>query len=75
MTSRLQSKESENVGIKKEVEQLKKELKVSNSSCNTAEVRVNRAVEEIEKLKANLKNAKQEEKVNMTIREFDLING
>lgn len=49
--------------VRKEVEQLKKELKNSNLNLNSSEVRLNRAYEENEKLKTAIKATKEEEKV------------
>lgn len=49
--------------MKKELEQLKRDLKNVNLHVSGHEVRLNRALEENEKMKAALKTAKQEEKV------------
>lgn len=65
LSSKLQAKENENVSLKKEMDQLKKELKSATLNLNTTEVRLNRAVEEIEKIKTSFKNAKQEEQVKL----------
>ncbi|KAJ8925882.1 hypothetical protein NQ315_009734 [Exocentrus adspersus] len=62
LSSKLQSKDSEVASIKKESEQIKKELKSSNLNVNNYEVRLNRAYEENEKLKATIKSSKEEEK-------------
>lgn len=50
--------------VRKEMEQIKKELKNSNLNLNGLEVRLNRAYEENEKLKTIIKSAKEEEKVS-----------
>ena len=47
------------------MEHLKKELKSFQISYNNCNVRLTRALEENEKLKSNLKNAKDEEKVGI----------
>ncbi|KAF2879558.1 hypothetical protein ILUMI_26607 [Ignelater luminosus] len=62
LNSKLQAKENENASLKKELEQLKRDLKNVNLHVSGHEVRLNRALEENEKMKAALKTAKQEEK-------------
>lgn len=51
--------------MKKENEQLQKDLKNANVNATGVELRLNRANEECEKAKNALKIAKQEEKVSM----------
>ncbi|XP_050295937.1 testis-expressed protein 9 [Anthonomus grandis grandis] len=62
VNSKLQSKETENACLRKEVEQLKRDLKSNNLNFNNCEVRLTRATEENEKLKQALKHCKDEEK-------------
>ncbi|CAG9764082.1 unnamed protein product [Ceutorhynchus assimilis] len=62
ISAKLQSKETENACLKKELEHLKKQLKNGNLNFNNCEVRLTRACEENEKLKGSLKQAKEEEK-------------
>lgn len=63
MSSKLQSKEGENACLKKENEQLQKEMKNEVLSMSSIENKLKKASEECEKYKACFKNAKQEEKV------------
>ncbi|KAJ3648300.1 hypothetical protein Zmor_020113 [Zophobas morio] len=60
--SRLQLKESENISLKKELEQLKTELKNTCSELSASESRLKRALQDVEKQKISLKNLRQEEK-------------
>lgn len=62
LNARLQSKETENVAMKKELENVKKELKSSNINFNNCDVRLTRACEEIDKFKSIVKQCKDEEK-------------
>ncbi|XP_022902161.1 testis-expressed protein 9 [Onthophagus taurus] len=62
LTSKLQSRENENVSLKKEIDQLQKELKNESANLANMEVKWKKASEDVEKHKAAYKNAKQEEK-------------
>ncbi|XP_067004436.1 testis-expressed protein 9 isoform X2 [Anabrus simplex] len=59
---KLGEKEAENNSLKKELESLKKEMKQTTQTYGNNEIRLNRALEEVEKLKSALKHAKLEEK-------------
>lgn len=72
--SKLQSKDNEKISMKKENDQLQKDLKISTANTSCIELRLNRANEECEKVKLALKSAKQEEKVNIFILEIKLIS-
>ncbi|XP_018318571.1 testis-expressed protein 9 [Agrilus planipennis] len=61
LNSKLQAKESENLSLKKEVEQLKKELRNVSQNSSGNEVKINRLLEENEKLKTAIQNSKKEE--------------
>lgn len=58
-----QAKDAELTTTRKELEQLKKELKNSNLNSNNYELRLNRLNEENDKLRNSLKNARDDEKV------------
>ncbi|KAK9738900.1 hypothetical protein QE152_g9479 [Popillia japonica] len=62
MSSKLQSKDGENTLLRKENEQLQKDLKNELFNVSTAEKKLKKITEEYEKQRATLKNAKQEEK-------------
>lgn len=60
-------RENENTNLKKETEQLRKELKTTTANYNTVEAKVNKLTEELEKMKGFVKSTKQEEKVFFTV--------
>lgn len=60
--SKLTGKENEKVTLKKENEQLQKDLKTTASNLSATELKLNRLNEELERVKLSLKTAKQEEK-------------
>ncbi|XP_046404095.1 chromosome partition protein Smc-like [Ischnura elegans] len=62
LASKLHIRDSENAALKKEVDNLKKELKTANQAVNHNEVRMNRALEEIDKLKSALQESNISEK-------------
>lgn len=73
MSSKLQSKDGENTLLRKENEQLQKDLKNELFNVSTAEKKLKKITEEYEKQRATLKNAKQEEKVFIkTLTQFDV---
>uniref|UniRef100_A0A6P7GXZ1 Uncharacterized protein LOC114344327 n=1 Tax=Diabrotica virgifera virgifera TaxID=50390 RepID=A0A6P7GXZ1_DIAVI len=63
VNSKFQGKTTELTLLKKELEQVKKDLKKSTLDLNNYDVRLTRAHEENEKLKTSLKTVKDEEKV------------
>lgn len=63
LNSKIQSKENENTQLKKEIENLQKQLKTNNVSINQNELKLIKAQEECEKLKGTVKSLKQEDKV------------
>lgn len=63
LQQRLQLKETENHCLRKEIDGLKKDLRSQGSMTSSSEVRLNRALEEIERLKYNIKENKMELKV------------
>lgn len=63
VSSKLQMRENENTCLKKETEQIKKELKTTTANYNTVEAKMNKLIEELEKMKTLVKVTKQEEKV------------
>lgn len=63
MNSRLQSKDNENVSLRKDLELTRKDLKAATANLNSTEVRLNRASEEIDRLKEILRVTKEEDKV------------
>ncbi|XP_065168858.1 testis-expressed protein 9-like isoform X2 [Atheta coriaria] len=60
--SKLQTKESENLVLSKEVEGLNRELKNTKTNAQNGEVRCQRALEELSKVKLSLRNMQQNEK-------------
>ncbi|XP_075219547.1 testis-expressed protein 9 [Lycorma delicatula] len=62
LTSHLQIRDRENGVLKKQIESLKRELKQQEMSSSGHEVRLNRSLEEIEKLKESLRKSQYEEK-------------
>ncbi|XP_044738919.1 testis-expressed protein 9 [Chrysoperla carnea] len=60
LQQRLQLKETENHCLRKEIDGLKKDLRSQGSMTSSSEVRLNRALEEIERLKYNIKENKME---------------
>ncbi|KAF7996416.1 hypothetical protein HCN44_002048 [Aphidius gifuensis] len=58
----LQSSTKENLSLKKELDLLKKEIKMINQQTNNTEMRLNRSLEETEKWKNTYKTCKIEEK-------------
>lgn len=56
-------RENENVSLKKDAEQLRKELKVATTNNSVAEAKINKLSEDLEKMRGVVKTAKQEEKV------------
>ncbi|XP_044747604.1 testis-expressed protein 9 [Coccinella septempunctata] len=62
LNMKLQSKDAENIAMKKEIDILKREIKVTTQSTNTNELKLNKALEENEKNKALLKTLKKSEK-------------
>lgn len=67
LTSKINTKEAENASFRKEMEQAKKDLKNTATSVASSDLKLNRAAEENEKLKAALKVAKQDEKVLLQV--------
>lgn len=63
ISSKLQTRENENLCLKKEAEQIKKELKTTTANYNSAEAKINKLTDELEKMKSFVKSTKQEEKV------------
>ncbi|KRT81647.1 hypothetical protein AMK59_5054 [Oryctes borbonicus] len=63
LSSKLQSKDGENAALKKENEQLQKDLKNEILNISNMDNKIKKLTEESDKQKACLKNAKQEEKV------------
>ncbi|XP_033207385.1 testis-expressed protein 9 isoform X2 [Belonocnema kinseyi] len=59
---KIQEQSVESAALKKEIEDLKREVKTSNQQNITTEVRLNRSLEENEKLRTCLKFTKLEEK-------------
>lgn len=59
---RCQSKEAENASLRRDMDNVKKELKHISLNVTGGEVRLNRALEENERMKNELKMVKQEEK-------------
>lgn len=59
----MQSKEGENISLKKENDQLQKDFKNETLTVSNLENKLKKMSEEYEKTKACLKNTKQEEKV------------
>lgn len=57
-------RENECINLKKETEQLKKELKTITVNHNAAEAKINKLTEELEKMKSFVKATKQDEKVS-----------
>ncbi|XP_071455757.1 testis-expressed protein 9 [Hetaerina americana] len=62
ITSKLHLRDTENASLKKEVENLKRELKSVTQGMNHNEVRMNRALEEIDRLKNALQASNLHEK-------------
>lgn len=60
--SKLQAKEGENLVLSKEVEGLNRELKNTKTNAQNGEVRCQRALEELSKVKLSLRNMQQNEK-------------
>lgn len=60
-------RENENINLKKETEQIKKELKTTTANYNAVEAKMNKLIEELEKVKGFTKAIKQEEKVNFIL--------
>ncbi|KAG8234593.1 hypothetical protein J437_LFUL017096 [Ladona fulva] len=63
VSSKLREKETENACLKKEIENLKKELKSVSQIASSSDVRLNRALEEVDKLKNALKTSALQGKV------------
>ncbi|PSN41070.1 hypothetical protein C0J52_10616 [Blattella germanica] len=61
-SSKLAQKEIENANIRKELETLKKELKTVLHSSSANEVRLNRSLEELDKVRGELQNYKRNDK-------------
>lgn len=53
---------NENIALKKDVESLKKEVKILTQQANNYDLRLNRVLESNEKLKSTLKSTQMEEK-------------
>ncbi|XP_063217779.1 testis-expressed protein 9 isoform X3 [Bacillus rossius redtenbacheri] len=60
--TKLQQREAENAALRKEIESLRKELKTCTQAASSSNVRLNRCLEDMEKLKASVKEIKQEKK-------------
>lgn len=58
-------RENENTSLKKETEQLRKELKTTTANYNTVELKMNKLTEDLDRLKGFVKATKQEEKVRI----------
>lgn len=61
--AKLNTKDAENIALKKEIDVLKREIKVSTQSLNANESKLNKALEENDKNKSLLKSLKKSEKV------------
>lgn len=75
VTSKLQMRETENLNLKKEADQFKRELKITAANYSAAEAKINKLTEDLEKMKASVKATKQEEKVWYNICKLDSIKG
>lgn len=64
VSSKLQMRENECQNLKKENEQIKRELKTTTVNQSTAEAKINKLTEELEKIKGFVKVTKQDEKVS-----------
>uniref|UniRef100_A0A1Y1MX02 Testis-expressed sequence 9 protein n=1 Tax=Photinus pyralis TaxID=7054 RepID=A0A1Y1MX02_PHOPY len=62
LNAKCQSKEVENASLRRDIDNVKKELKHISLNVTGGEVRLNRALEENERMKNELKMTKQEEK-------------
>ncbi|KAK9886692.1 hypothetical protein WA026_017611 [Henosepilachna vigintioctopunctata] len=62
LSIKLQSRDTENNVMKKEIENLKKEIRVISQNIISNELKLNKALEENEKIKILLRNSRKEEK-------------
>lgn len=67
LNTKLQLKESENLTLKKENDQLKNDLKNISNDLGVCENRLKRTTQEVEKNKAAIKILKQEDKVRTAL--------
>ncbi|XP_001606821.1 testis-expressed protein 9 isoform X1 [Nasonia vitripennis] len=62
LQARIQTQNAEIVSLKKEIENLKKDLKSLNQISSNSDLRLNRSLEENEKLRSSLRTSQAEEK-------------
>lgn len=64
LSKRFTIKETENSCLRREIDALKKDLRNQSSTSSSNEIKLNRTLEEVERLKATIKELRSEAKVN-----------